>query len=98
MSTKKSLEINQKKIKNLNALNASLATNYKDLLCKFKLLSKEHEELKLKVESINDTNDFLEMNQVLKILDLTYMGGEPYILHQRFEVPSKARLLQGKSA
>ena len=31
-----------KEIKNLNALNdlnASLATNYKDLLCKFKLLS-----------------------------------------------------------
>ena len=44
-----------KKIKNLNALddlNASLATNYEDLLCKFKLLSKEHEELKLKFESI----------------------------------------------
>jgi hypothetical protein len=27
-------------------LDASLATNYDDLLCKFKLLSKEHEELK----------------------------------------------------
>ena len=27
-------------IKNLNDLNASLATNYEDLLCKFKLLSK----------------------------------------------------------
>ena len=39
-----------KKIKNLNALNdlnTSLATNYEDLLCKFKLLSKEHKELKL---------------------------------------------------
>ena len=47
-----------KEIKNLNDLNASLATNYEDLLCKFKLLSKEHEELKLKIESINDTNDF----------------------------------------
>ena len=38
-----------KEIKNLNALNdlnASLATNYENLLCKFKLLSKEHEELK----------------------------------------------------
>ena len=49
-----------KEIKNLNALNdlnASLATNYENLLCKFKLLSKEHEELKLKFESINDTND-----------------------------------------
>ena len=53
-----------KEIKNLNALNdlnISLATNFKDLMCKFKLLSKEHEELKLKFESINDTNDFLEM-------------------------------------
>ena len=53
-----------KEIKNLNALNdlnTSLATNYEDLLCKFKLLSKEHEELKLKIESIkNETNDFLE--------------------------------------
>ena len=45
----------------LNDLNVSLATNYEDLLCKFKLLSKEHEELKLKFESINNTNDFLEM-------------------------------------
>jgi len=55
-----------REIKNLNALNdlnASLATNYEDLLCKFKLLSKEHEELKLKFESINNTNDFLEMKQ-----------------------------------
>ena len=26
------------------------------MLCKFKLLSEEHEELKLKIESINDTN------------------------------------------
>jgi len=30
-------------------------------MCKFNLLSKEHEELKLKLESINDTNDSLEM-------------------------------------
>ena len=55
-----------KEIKNLNALNdlnASLATNYENLLCKFKLLSKEHEELKSKFESINNTNDFLEMKQ-----------------------------------
>ena len=29
-------------------------------MCKFKLLSKEHEVLKLKFESINDTNDSLE--------------------------------------
>ena len=57
-----------KEIKNLNALNdlnASLATNYENLLCKFKLLSKEHEELKLKFESINDTNDSLEMKQTI---------------------------------
>ena len=52
-----------KEIKNLNALNdlnASLATNYKDLLCKFKLLSEKHEEVKLKIEIINDTNDFFK--------------------------------------
>ena len=36
-----------------------------DLMCKFKLLSKEHEELKLNFESINDTNDFLEMEQTI---------------------------------
>ena len=44
-----------KEIKNLNALedlNASLATNFDDLMCKFKLLSEEHEELKLKFENI----------------------------------------------
>jgi hypothetical protein len=34
-------------------------------MCKFKLLSKEHEELKLKFKSINDTNDFLEMKQTI---------------------------------
>ena len=34
-------------------------------MCKFKLLSKEHEELKLKFESINDTNDSVEMNQTI---------------------------------
>jgi len=56
-----------KEIKNLNAfkdLNASLATNLEDLMCKFKLLSEEHEELKLKFESINDTNGSLEMKQI----------------------------------
>jgi hypothetical protein len=55
-----------KEIKNLNTLNdlnASLATNYDDLLCKFKLLSEKHEELKLKIESVNDTNKFLKMKQ-----------------------------------
>ena len=34
-------------------------------MCKFKLLSKEHEELKLKFESINDINDSLEMKQTI---------------------------------
>ena len=47
----------------LNDLNAFFATNYENLLCKFKLLSEKHEELKLKIESINDTNDFLETKQ-----------------------------------
>ena len=32
---------------------------------KIKLLSKEHEELKLKFESINNTNDSLEMKQTI---------------------------------
>jgi len=59
MSTKKVIKKQSKEIKNLIDLNASLATNYKNLLCKFKLLSKEHEELKLKFKSINDTKDFL---------------------------------------
>ena len=35
------------------------------MLSKFKLLSKEHEELKLKFESINDTNDSLEKKQTI---------------------------------
>ena len=38
-----------KEIKQLNALNDSnsnLATSYDDFVCKFKLLRKEHEELK----------------------------------------------------
>jgi hypothetical protein len=41
-------------IKELNALNdlgSTLATNYEHLLCKFKLLSKECDELKPKLES-----------------------------------------------
>jgi predicted nuclease with TOPRIM domain len=44
-------------IKQLNALNdlsATLATNYEHLLCEFKLLSKECDELKSKLES-NET-------------------------------------------
>ena len=44
----------------LNDLNATLATNYDDLLRKFQLLGKEHEELKLKIESITKINDSLE--------------------------------------
>src|SRR6185312_8540253 len=46
-------------IENLNALkdlNAIFAIKYESLSCKFKLLSEEHEELKLKIESINDKN------------------------------------------
>src|SRR6185503_9847427 len=57
-----------KEIKNLNALkdlNASLVSNFEDLMCKLKLLSKEHEEIKLKFESINDTNDSLELKQTI---------------------------------
>ena len=46
-----------KKCEALNSLNATLATNYEKLLHKFKLLSEEHEELKLKIKSINDTNN-----------------------------------------
>ena len=51
----------KRQAKEIKNLNASLATNYDDRLCKFKLLSEKHEELKLKFESINDTNDSLEM-------------------------------------
>ena len=52
-----------KKYDALNDLNTTLATNYDNLMCKFQLLSKEHEELKSKFESINNTNDFLEKKQ-----------------------------------
>jgi hypothetical protein len=50
-------------IKELNALNdlsATLATNYEHLLCKFKLLIKECDELKSKLESneIKTRNSF----------------------------------------
>jgi hypothetical protein len=50
-------------IENLNALNdlnAIFVTNYENLSCKFKLLSEKHEELKLKIKSTNNANDFLE--------------------------------------
>ena len=50
-----------KKYDALNDLNATLATNCNNLLCKFQFHSKEHEELKLKIESITkETNDSLE--------------------------------------
>jgi hypothetical protein len=51
------LEKQANEIKELNALNdlsATLSTNYEHLLCKFKLLSKECDELKSKLES-NET-------------------------------------------
>ena len=55
-----------KKCDALNDLNAILATNYDNLLCKFQMLSKEHEELKLKIESITkETNDSLETEQYI---------------------------------
>jgi predicted nuclease with TOPRIM domain len=41
-------------IKRLNALSATLTTRYEHWLCKFKLLSKEYDELKFKLES-NET-------------------------------------------
>jgi hypothetical protein len=43
-----------KELNSLNDLSATLATNYEHLLCKFKLLSKECDELKSKFES-NET-------------------------------------------
>jgi hypothetical protein len=54
-------------IKELNALNglsATLATNYEHLLCKFKLLSNECDELKSKLES-NDikTSNSCELDE-----------------------------------
>jgi hypothetical protein len=51
------LENQANEIKELNALNdlsATLATNYEHLLCKFKLLSKECDEIKSKLQS-NET-------------------------------------------
>ena len=53
-------KIIKKQLNEIENLNAIFATNYENLSCKFKLLSEEHEELKLKIESINDANDFLE--------------------------------------
>jgi hypothetical protein len=56
----------------LNDLNATLATNYDDLLRKFQLLGKEHKELKLKIESITKINDSLETkrsNSCINLID-----------------------------
>jgi uncharacterized cupredoxin-like copper-binding protein len=54
-------------IKEHNALNdvsATLATNYEHLLCKFKLLSKECDELKSKLESNETkTSDSFELDE-----------------------------------
>jgi hypothetical protein len=49
------LEKQANEIKELNALNelsATLATNYEHLLCKFKLLSKECDELSLRAKRL----------------------------------------------
>ena len=57
-------------IENLNALNdlnAIFATNYENLLCKFKLLSEEHEELNLKLRALTT----LIMLQLLALINLT---------------------------
>jgi chromosome segregation ATPase len=43
-----------KELNSLNDLSATLSTNYENLLCKFKLLSEECNELKSKLES-NET-------------------------------------------
>jgi predicted nuclease with TOPRIM domain len=52
MLEKQANEINE--LNALNDLSATLGTNYEHLLCKFKLLSKECDELKSKLES-NET-------------------------------------------
>jgi hypothetical protein len=57
MSKKGMLKKQANEIKELNALNdlsVTLATKYEHLLCKFKLLSKECDQLKAKLES-NET-------------------------------------------
>ena len=75
MSIKEQLRNNLKKCDALNDLNATLATNYDNLLCKFNLLSKEHEELKLKTESIkNGTNGpFEKVQSLVQSLSLRQM-------------------------
>jgi hypothetical protein len=61
------LEQQANEIKELNALNDlsdTLATNYEHLLCKFKLLSKECDELKSKLErNETKTSNSFELDQ-----------------------------------
>jgi hypothetical protein len=61
------LEKQANEIKELNALNdlsATLATNYEHLLCKFKLLRKECDELKSKLERKDTkTSDSFELDE-----------------------------------
>jgi hypothetical protein len=63
---KEMLKKQANEIKELNALNdlsATLATNYEHLLCKFKLLSKECDGLKSKLESNETkTSDSFELD------------------------------------
>jgi chromosome segregation ATPase len=64
-------QINEiKNLSALNDLNAIFATNYENLLCKFKFLSEEHEELKLKIESIND-KIVLQLLVLIQMINLT---------------------------
>jgi hypothetical protein len=62
------LEKQANEIKELNALNDlsdTLATNYEHLLCKFKLLSKECDELKSKLESNETkTSNSFELDEI----------------------------------
>ena len=60
----------KKQTKELNALkesNAPLVTNYENLLCKFELLNKEHDELKLRFESIKKEymDSLMKMEQAI---------------------------------
>jgi hypothetical protein len=59
-----------KELNVLNDLSATLATNYEHLLCKFKLLSKECDELKSKLE-INETktSNSFELDESLLGID-----------------------------
>jgi hypothetical protein len=74
---KRILEKQANKIKELNArndLSATLATNYEHLLCKFKLLRTECDELKSKIESKETkTSNSFELNEssIPYAIDLT---------------------------